>query len=83
MMSRIFKIARKYVVIGANKEDRDAYCSGCVLIKDMTVIVIAPSDFCGEAPEGGIFDRIELEAMVVDVHDSFCLLRMAFTQAVR
>jgi len=45
MTSRISKIARKSVVIIADKRDEDAYCSGCVIMKDGAVTVIASSDF--------------------------------------
>ena len=58
MTSRISKIARKSVVIIADKRDEDAYCSGCVMVKDGAVIVIAVLRFCEgarEATEGCLF----------------------------
>ena len=33
------------MVIIADKRDEDAYCSGCVIMKDGAVTVIASSDF--------------------------------------
>lgn len=45
MTSRISKIARKSVVIIADKKDENAYCSGCVMVKDGAVTVIASSAF--------------------------------------
>ncbi|CAD6214983.1 unnamed protein product [Miscanthus lutarioriparius] len=81
MTSRISKIARKSVVIIADKRDEDAYCSGCVIMKDGAVTVIASSDFVKRRERRlkvVFFDREELEATVVIVQDSFCLLRTAF-----
>ncbi|CAN6182405.1 unnamed protein product [Urochloa humidicola] len=81
MTARMFKIARKSMVVVVDTEDADAYSSGCVMIKDKVVTVIASSDFVkGREMRLKVvfFDRIELEATVVAVRDSFCLLRTAF-----
>lgn len=81
MTSRISKIARKSVVIIADKKDENAYCSGCVMVKDGAVTVIASSAFVKgrERHLKVVFsDREELKATVVAVQDSFCLLRTAF-----
>ena len=40
------------MVIIADKKDEDAYCSGCVMIKDGAVTVIASSDFVRRGERG-------------------------------
>lgn len=81
MTTRIFKTARKSVVVVADTKDDDAYSSGCVMSKDNVVTVIASSAFVRgrERRLKVVFsDRIELEARVLVVQDPFCLLRTAF-----
>ncbi|CAL5074148.1 unnamed protein product [Urochloa decumbens] len=81
MTARIFKLARKSMVVVVDTKDADAYSSGCVMIKDKVVTLVASSAFVkGREMRLKVvfFDRIELEATVVAVRDSFCLLRTAF-----
>ncbi|CAL5037556.1 unnamed protein product [Urochloa decumbens] len=78
MTSRIANIARKSVVIVADNNDTDGYCSGCVLRKThRTVTIITSKNFVlgiEDQLKVIFFDRIELQAIVVAVDDTFCLL---------
>jgi hypothetical protein len=81
MTSRIFKIAKKSVVIVADKNDSDAYCTGCVMVKDRNVTVIASAGFVtGRESRLKVvfYDGIELDTRVVAVQGSFCLVRTNF-----
>ncbi|RCU61675.1 hypothetical protein SEVIR_6G063200v4 [Setaria viridis] len=81
MTSRIFKIARKSVVIVSDKNDGDAYCTGCVMVKDKNVTVIASAGFVNgreSCLKVVFYDKTELDARVVAVQGSFCLVRTTF-----
>lgn len=84
MTSRISKMARKSVVIIADKRDGDGYCSGCVLVKDRAdgaVTVITSSNFVNGRDRHlkvVFFDREEFNATVVSVEGPFTLLRTSF-----
>lgn len=81
MTTRIFRTARKSVVLVADTEHIDAYSSGCVIIKDKVITVVASSAFVSGRERRLkviFFDKTELKARVIAVQNSFCLLRTSF-----